>query len=79
MADHQIELPVGGMSCGGCATSVERALARVPGVSAVEVDLAEEKARVTTDGSVDVQGLASAIVRAGYTTTVQDGAAPVDG
>ena len=64
----QIELPVSGMSCGGCATSVERALTRVPGVTSVSVDLEAAMARVETDGSVARASLADAVVRAGYGT-----------
>ncbi len=40
------DLPIEGMTCASCAGRVERALGRLPGVSAVSVNLASEKAHV---------------------------------
>ena len=62
----EIQLPVTGMTCGGCAASVERALARVEGVAEARVDLSESRAYVSTDGSIDRATLAAAVVGAGY-------------
>ena len=39
-------LPIGGMNCAACVAHVERALAEVPGVLNVSVNLATEKAAV---------------------------------
>ncbi len=44
-----IELKVEGMDCDGCVKSVTRMLSAVRGVAAVEVSLAEARARVTYD------------------------------
>jgi len=41
-----IDLGVGGMTCASCVLRVEKALAKVPGVSAATVNLATETARV---------------------------------
>ena len=41
-----IDLGVGGMTCASCVSRVERALGKVPGVSAASVNLATETARV---------------------------------
>ena len=40
------------ISCGGCANAIKRALGAVPGVSAVEVDVASKTVTVTHDDQV---------------------------
>jgi copper chaperone len=58
---------VRGMTCGGCAASVERVLRELAGVSKVEVSLANEQATVEFDaGRVTVDDLRAAIEDAGY-------------
>ncbi|WP_186261511.1 heavy-metal-associated domain-containing protein, partial [Burkholderia gladioli] len=49
------ELDVEGMTCGGCARRVEKALAAVPGVAQAKVDLAATRAEVefAADAQVD--------------------------
>jgi Cu+-exporting ATPase len=42
-----LRLSITGMTCASCAGRVERALARVPGVAAVAVNLATEQALVS--------------------------------
>jgi copper chaperone len=62
-----VELKVEGMDCEGCVKSVTRMLSGVPGVSAVDVSLAQANARVTYDPAKS--GLADfkrAVERAGY-------------
>ena len=62
---ERVEIGVDGMSCGGCALSVEKALRTVNGVATVEVDLAGKSVRV--DGTaLDRARLAQAIEDAGY-------------
>ena len=66
-ATAEFDLEVGGMTCASCVDRVERALKRVPGVVAAEVNLATERARVTAArGSVTVEQLVAAIRHAGY-------------
>ena len=66
-ATREIDLQVGGMTCASCVGRVERALKRVPGVVAAEVNLATERARVTAAaGSVTAEQLAAAVRDAGY-------------
>jgi copper chaperone len=56
---------VNGMSCGGCAASVERAIkATTPGVS-VQVDL--ENGRVTVEGVAEDTVVQQAVEEAGFT------------
>ncbi len=62
-----IELDIGGMTCGGCAANVEKALNGVPGVVDAEVNLAMERARVTWLGhDVSSRELVEAVEAAGY-------------
>lgn len=65
------ELEITGMTCASCATRVEKALAKVPGVTRASVNLATEKATVETDLEVAPDALVAAVTRAGY------GAAPL--
>jgi Cu+-exporting ATPase len=66
-----IDLGIEGMTCAACVTRVEKVLGRVPGVEKAEVNLATNRARVTTVPGVTFEALAAAVARAGY------GAAPV--
>ena len=47
MAEQQIQLPVTGMTCASCVSRVEKALKKVPGVSAASVNLSNEQASVS--------------------------------
>ncbi len=61
------ELAITGMTCASCVLSVEKALQSVPGVSAAEVNLANERATVHLDpATIDLDGLVKAVARAGY-------------
>ena len=65
--NNLVRLPVEGMTCASCVSSVEQALKAVQGVSSVEVNLATEVASVELgSGQVSVQELATAVRRAGY-------------
>lgn len=61
-----IELGIQGMTCASCVGRVERTLSKVPGVTAVAVNLATERGWVEGDGALDVQALIAAIDKAGY-------------
>jgi Cu+-exporting ATPase len=66
-ADYELTLPIEGMSCASCVGRVEKALARVDGVSEVAVNLANEQARVRFNPKqVKATELTAAIGRAGY-------------
>lgn len=67
---------VDGMTCGGCATGVQRALSRLNGVSGATVDLASATATVAYDAAtVRPADLRAAVAEAGYTLREQ-GTAP---
>lgn len=57
---------VDGMSCGGCAGAVQRALAALPGVRGVEIDLAAKRAVVVSDGPLEAAVVRDAVEGAGY-------------
>jgi Cu+-exporting ATPase len=46
VATEKVSLPIGGMTCASCVAHVEGALANLPGVLSVNVNLATEKATV---------------------------------
>ena len=48
-ADQTVRLAVDGMWCAGCSYIVKKTLAGVPGVTAVDVSMAEKAAVVTFD------------------------------
>lgn len=70
---NELTLPVSGMTCAGCASAIEKALGRVEGVAAANVNLATERAMVQlANGSVPVRSLVDAVRSAGYDVPVED-------
>ncbi|CAI8712612.1 heavy metal translocating P-type ATPase [Pseudomonas sp. IT-P294] len=65
-----LELSIDGMTCASCVGRVERALAKVPGVKSVSVNLANERAHLELLGHVDPQTLIGAVTKAGYSASV---------
>ncbi|KAF1050507.1 MAG: Copper-exporting P-type ATPase [Burkholderia gladioli] len=65
------ELGVEGMTCGGCARRVEKALADVPGVHAAQVDLANRSATVSASPEVEAAQLVEAVTATGYRAEVR--------
>ena len=62
-----LDLNVEGMTCASCVGRVETALASVPGVSEVSVNLASDRARVSGPrGALSVPGLVAVVEAAGY-------------
>ncbi|WP_101790430.1 heavy-metal-associated domain-containing protein [Nonomuraea indica] len=57
---------VEGMTCGHCVTSVKEEVGEVPGVTAVEVDLATGLLTVQSDSPVDQAKIVAAVEEAGY-------------
>ena len=68
----ELDFGIEGMTCASCVARVERAIKKVPGVSAVSVNLATERARVGYDGKPGTAAaLLEAVGSAGYTTATQ--------
>lgn len=64
LSSNMTTLDVDGMSCTGCETNVENALAAVPGVESAEAD--HEAGTVRVEGDADPAAVAAAIDEAGY-------------
>ncbi len=78
VASNTAEFAIGGMTCASCVRRVEKALAKVPGVQTVSVNLATEKATVHAGPSVSRDQLLAAVTKAGYEATfIEPEAAPV--
>jgi copper-transporting P-type ATPase V len=62
-----LDFTVRGMTCGSCATRVQRALGRQAGIRSAEVNFATGTARVTADaGATGPDALAAVVRKAGY-------------
>ncbi len=69
----RVVLSVASMSCASCVGRVDQALAEVPGVVAVSVNLAAETATVDyLDGVLDIADLKAASAAIGYPATVAE-------
>ncbi|CAD5107257.1 heavy metal translocating P-type ATPase [Zestomonas carbonaria] len=69
---HSLELAIDGMTCASCVGRVERALAKVPGVGTVTVNLASERAHLQLLESVEPAALLQAVQDAGYQARLLD-------
>jgi copper chaperone len=54
------------MSCGHCATSVREEIGDIPGVYAVEVDVASGTVTIDSDSAVESTTIRTAVEDAGY-------------
>ena len=59
-------LSIDGMTCNHCVQSVQKALAQVPGVSQVKVQLTPGKAVVTSAQDLDLPAALRAVEEEGY-------------
>ena len=69
---NTLTLSIEGMTCASCVARVEKAIAKVPGVEQVAVNLATEAATVTSTDATAASAVAQAIVDAGYEVGHQD-------
>lgn len=71
--NNTVQISVSGMTCGGCASRVERAILDVPGVTDASVNLVMETATVTVnDGAFKRDVLVNAVTDAGYPATYRE-------
>ncbi len=61
-----IEITVDGMTCTSCATHIEEALDKLPGVNQVSVSYSEGKAKVTAGIGIDRSQMLATITALGY-------------
>lgn len=64
MTTHTLDIT--GMTCAACSARVEKTLARMPGVTKANVNLALERASVEAEPGVGVDALIAAVGKAGY-------------
>ena len=72
LREHSLRLDIEGMSCASCVGRVEKALLKLPGVSAAEVNLATESAQVSLLAGTDPEPLLQAVRKAGYQARLHD-------
>lgn len=65
-ANKTTEVTTPEIVCGGCASSIKKALGNVSGVSDVEVDVASKKVTVKHGENVSRENIVEALDRAGY-------------
>ena len=58
---------IGGMSCGGCATTVKNKLSAAQGVTSVNVDLGKKQAEITSSKAIKTETLQDALSKTHYT------------
>jgi Cu+-exporting ATPase len=73
-----LELSIAGMTCASCVGRIERSLSKLPGISQVAVNLADEKARLQVLAGFDPQQALKAVATAGYKARLLDGQPTVD-
>lgn len=61
-----LEIPIKGMTCASCVARVEKAIKAVSGVTAVAINLAAERAHISTETADNLSEIANAIRSAGY-------------
>ena len=79
MAVKVATLKIEGMHCAGCASAVERSLAKINGMSEASVNLAAETARVSYDPkAAGFDDFVSAVDKAGYKVIPESGTEKTD-
>lgn len=67
-------LDINGMTCNGCVKHLDQALRAVPGVTAVEVSLAEHRAKIVHDPEQSpLPTLVAAVEGAGFSCHASEG------
>jgi Cu+-exporting ATPase len=77
---HQVTLPILGMTCANCVASVEKSLAKTQGVQEAQVNLSSERATVRFDpDKATVADLVKHIQDAGYDVAIGDATLQLEG
>ena len=58
---------IGGMSCGGCVSTVKQKLSSVPGVTSVTVNLGKKEAEIISSEEITTDALRGAFNNTNYT------------
>ena len=76
----QLDLPITGMTCAACVARLDNALGQAPGVLAVDVNLALERATVAIDeNSTSAGALAEVVARTGFDVATEQRDFAVEG
>ncbi len=76
----QVVLPITGMTCANCSTTIERNLKRLPGVEQASVNLATERAHVVYDPSlVSTDDIVDLVEELGYGVAMARAELPIEG
>lgn len=65
-APESTSFAITGMTCAACATRLEKVIGKVPGVTAVSVNIATEKAAVDGGDTLSLAAVVAAVERAGF-------------
>jgi len=77
---EKVRIHVGGMTCTTCAATIEKGLAKTPGVEEAKVNFASEHASIEYDPErVNLSTLKETISRIGYSAATQKSVFPVHG
>ena len=80
MSPNQVELPIEGMTCASCASTVEWALRTTEGVLDASVNLATARATVNlANGDQGLMDLVEAVNRTGYAVADEEMVLPIGG
>jgi Cd2+/Zn2+-exporting ATPase len=74
-AAEKLRYRIGGMDCASCATKIENAVGRLPGVGAVGVSVAAGTMTITRDGALARGAVESQVKALGYSIAAADGKA----
>ncbi len=76
----QVVLPITGMTCANCSTTIERNLKRLPGVEKASVNLATERAHVVYDPSLlSTEDIVDLVEELGYGVAMARAELPIEG
>ncbi len=76
----QVVLPITGMTCANCSTTIERNLKRLPGVEKASVNLATERAHVIFDPSLlSTDDIVELVEELGYGVATTKAELPIEG
>ncbi len=66
ISSHQYQFEVEGMTCAACVANVESAIASIPGVQTISVNLATESANITSSEAIPINKLTRVVNKMGY-------------
>lgn len=62
----KIKITIEGMHCASCATNIERAVKKIPGVRESSVNMLTKKAVIEAEDNVNIEEIKKIISKVGY-------------